>query len=245
MKEFDKIIVANWKMKLNLEESVTLAKELLTILEKGDTNDKEVVVCPNFLAIAEVAKVLDKTKIILGAQDISYPETGEFSASYLKELNCQYVIVGHSDRRALGETDELVNKKVKAVLKEKMVPIICVGETMTQRDSSQSEEVVLRQIEKATDDLDSDEYFILAYEPVWSISTSGSAKVIDAEEAAIMLTLIKDNLHKKFNNFLLLYGGSVDQKSVAEFSRIDGVSGALVGAASLKADTLIEIIKNA
>lgn len=245
MKEFSKIIVANWKMKLDLEESVTLTKELLTILEKGNTKDKEVVVCPNFLAIAEVAKVLDKTKIVLGAQDISYPETGEFSASYLKELNCQYVIVGHSDRRVLGETDELVNKKVKAVLKEKMVPIICVGETMIQRDKSQSEEVVLRQIEKATDGLNSNEYFILTYEPVWSISTSGSGKVIDAEEAARMITLIKNILYKKFSNFSLIYGGSVDQKSVAEFSNIDGVTGALVGAASLKADSLIEIIKNA
>jgi triosephosphate isomerase len=244
MKEFSKIVIANWKMKLALEESVSLAKELAIVLEKTDINDKKVVLCPNFLAIAEVAKVLDKTQIALGSQDIVYPDSGEFSAGHLKELNCQYVIVGHSDRRALGETDDLVNKKVKAVLKEKMVPVICVGETMVQRDNSQSEEVVLRQIEKATDGLDSSDYFILAYEPVWSISTSGSGKVIDAQEAARMLALIKNSLHKKFNNFLLLYGGSVDQKSVAEFSKLEGVEGVLVGAASLKADTFVELIKN-
>lgn len=233
---------------MDSEESIALAVKLVKLLAKNNIGKKEIVVCPSFLALSEVAKILKPSRISLGAQDTFYQEegafTGEVSPENLKEIGCQYVIVGHSERRAMGETDKLINKKFLAVLKEKMLPIICVGETLAERKSGQSEKVILRQINKATLGISKNQNFILAYEPVWSISTSNSGQVISVLEASKMISLIKINLSKKFTNFSLIYGGSVDKKSIVNFAKIKGVKGFLVGGASLKAKSFVELIKN-
>jgi len=245
MKKYKQTIIANWKMKLSVEESVNLALELKEKLAKEKLEDKKVVLCPSFLAIGEVAKVLAGSDIALGAQDVFYKEegafTGEVSPEHLKELGCEYVIVGHSERRAMGETDEMVNKKAKAVLEHNMIPIICVGETLEEYEAGKTKEVLDRQVAKALDNLDN-KYFILAYEPVWAISTSGSGKTITSTEAIAQIDVILKNIPDKLNNFDINYGGSVTDTTVAEFSK--KFSGSLVGGASLDAQTFVNLIKN-
>lgn len=245
MKNYRQIIIANWKMKLNLEESVSLAIELKGKLADFYLEDKKVVLCPSFLAIHDVAKVLEGSEISLGAQDVFYEKsgsfTGEVSAPDLKKLGCDYVIVGHSDRRAMGETDQTVNKKVRAILESKMIPIICVGEILSEYEKGLTKEVLIRQVKVALKDLPN-KYFILAYEPVWSISTSGSGKTIVPSEAIDKIKIIKENIPKNLKNFDIIYGGSVTDKTVSDFSK--KFSGVLVGGASLQAQSFFDTIKN-
>lgn len=243
--KYKQIIIANWKMKLDVEESVSLASDLKDKLVKESWSDKQVVLCPSFLAIHDVAKVLAGSDIALGAQDVFYEAegafTGEVSPENLKELGCEYVIVGHSERRAMGESDDMVGKKAKAVAASGMVPIICVGETLAEYEAGQTDEVLKRQVSKALDTLD-DVYFILAYEPVWSISTSGSGKVISPKDAIAKIDILKNNIPDKLTKFDIIYGGSVKEDTVSDFSQ--DFRGALVGGASLKADTFFNLIKN-
>lgn len=243
----NKFVIANWKMNLNPQQSVSLAKELKKLLEKEDWSDKIVVLCPSFLAISEVAKVLRDSNIALGAQDVFYEEegafTGEVSPENLKELNCQYVIVGHSERRAMGENDELVAKKAAAVAQHNMTPIICVGESLEERDSSLTGQVLQRQVSQALKFIEEDNYFIIAYEPVWAISTSGSGQSITAPEASKMIDIIRQAVPNKLKNFDIIYGGSVKDDTVTDFTK--DFKGALVGGASLKADIFYQLIKNA
>lgn len=245
MKKHKKIIIANWKMKLDVEKSESLADSLKQKLSQTDVMDKKVVLCPSFLAIDGVAKILKNSDIALGAQDVFYEDegafTGEISPENLKELNCEYVIVGHSERRAMGESDQLVNKKVKAVLENEMVPIICVGETLEEYQAKKTNQVLARQISNALAGIDN-KYFILAYEPVWSISTSGSGQVISPSEAIDKIKILIKNIPKGLDNFDIIYGGSVDDKTVAKFT--NDFKGALVGGASLKAEIFFNLIKN-
>lgn len=245
MKKYKKIIIANWKMKLDVEESETLAKDLKKKLSRIDLSDKRVVLCPSFLAIDGVSKVLQDSDIALGAQDVFYEEegafTGEISPEDLKELGCQYVIIGHSERRAMGETDDMVNKKIKAVLENDMVPIICVGEALKEYQAKKTDQILAKQIKAALAGIDN-KYFILAYEPVWSISTSGSGQVISAPQAKDKIKILTQNIPKGLNKFDVIYGGSVNEKTVVDFTR--DFKGALVGGASLKADIFFDLIKN-
>ncbi|MFA6307987.1 MAG: triose-phosphate isomerase [Patescibacteria group bacterium] len=240
MKKYKQTIVANWKLKLNIDEAVSLANELKEKLTKEKLIDKKVVLCPSFLTIREVAKVLKNTNIALGAQD-AFSEDQNIATSDLKTLGCEYIIVGHSDRRAMGDTDKLVNKKARAVLANNMIPIICVGETLEEYNSGKTKEVLARQVSQALDGFDN-KYFILAYEPVWSISTSGSGKVITPKEAIKQIQTILENIPDILDNFDIAYGGSVNPDTVADFSK--DFAGSLVGGASLKAQTFFDLIQN-
>lgn len=245
MKKYKQILIANWKMSLELEQAVLLAKQLKKILAKAKLKDKKVVLCPSFLAISEVSKILKGSNIAWGAQDVFYEKngafTGEISASSLKKLACDYVIVGHSERRALGETDEMINKKTKAVLENNMTPIICVGETLAEYKAGITKKVLTRQITKALKKLDN-KYFILAYEPIWAISTSGSGRVISPAEAIAQIEVLKKNIPAHLNNFDIIYGGSVKADTVANFTT--DFRGVLVGGASLQAQSFFKLIKN-
>jgi len=240
VKKYKQTIVANWKLKLNVDESVALANKLKEKLVTEDLADKKVVICPSFLTIDKVSKVLKNTNIALGAQD-AFSEDQNKSTADLKALGCEYIIVGHSDRRALGDTDETVNKKAKAVFENDMIPIICVGETLAEYNTGQTKEVLARQVSKALDGFDN-KYFILAYEPVWSISTSGSGKVITPKEAIAQIQTILENVPDILDNFDIAYGGSVNPDTVADFPK--DFKGALVGGASLKAQSFFDLIKN-
>ena len=249
MKNKKKIVIANWKMNLSLKETLALTRQIKKKINSLNLVDKQAIVCPDFLAMTEVSKVLKKTNIFLGAQDAFYEAkgafTGQVSAKNLQTIGCQYVIVGHSEKRALGENYQTINQKARAVIAEKMIPIICVGETLTERKKGQSDKVLISQIKQATVGLSKKEKFLLSYEPIWSISTSGSGQVIDSQEAARMFAVIKKVLSSRFTNYLLIYGGSVSPKTIADFSTIEGVSGVLVGGASLKADSFVQLLKNA
>lgn len=239
MKKHKQIIVANWKLKLNLNESVALAQGLKEKLAKEELKDKKVVLCPSFLNIGEVAQVLHSSDIALGAQDAVYEDT--IATSDLKKMGCEYIIVGHSDRRAMGDSDELVNKKAKAVLENNMIPIICVGESLEEYDTGKTKAVLARQVKAALKGFEN-KYFILAYEPVWSISTSGSGKTITPKEAIDQIQTILENIPDKLDNFDIAYGGSVNSDTVADFSK--DFAGSLVGGASLKAQSFFDLIKN-
>ncbi|PLX24536.1 triose-phosphate isomerase [Candidatus Parcubacteria bacterium] len=254
MKSFDKIIVANWKMQLSLDKAKEEAKEMKKLLSKAKIGEDTVaIVCPDFLAMTEVAKIFKGSDIILGAQD-TYPgdtgaHTGEVSLSNLKSLGCQYIIIGHSERRAMGESDDSINQKVKAVLEHDMVPIICVGETYDERKEEKTNFVVIHQVYEALKDvkLKEGQQIMLAYEPVWVI---GSGQVIDANEADRMSQIVRQSYidameGQNLEALSILYGGSVTPETVNRFTSLEKIKGVLVGGASLDGESFIEIVKKA
>lgn len=241
----NKIVIANWKMQLGVDESINLAKEINQWAEKEESLDNKIAICPSFLVIHDLSKFLGD-KVALGAQDVFYEKegafTGEVSPKDLTEIACKYVILGHSERRAMGETYDIINKKVSAVMEMGMTPIICVGEQLEDRDAGNTDKVLQDQVMQALKDLPNQE-FIIAYEPVWAISTSGSGQTITPEIAAEEVDKIKSSIPDNLDNYKIIYGGSVNGGTVADFTKY--FEGALVGGASLKLDKFIELIKNA
>ncbi|PIS05439.1 MAG: triose-phosphate isomerase, partial [Candidatus Buchananbacteria bacterium CG10_big_fil_rev_8_21_14_0_10_42_9] len=236
--ERKKIIIGNWKMKLNLGESVRLAKGLVKAFKKYN-RAAEVVACPSFVSLVDVAEILVKSKIQLGAQDVFWEAvgafTGEVSPQTLQEVNCRYVVLGHSERRTyLGETDQMVHQKVKAVLDHKMSPVVCVGETLEQRQEKQQDYVVIGQVTKALEGIavKPNDKITVAYEPVWVI---GSGRPVAPSEALHMHQLIRQTLIDIFpldvvqQNFRIIYGGSIDAENVSDYSSLELVDGFLVG----------------
>lgn len=245
------IIIANWKMNLSLKEREKLALDLKK--KNIASRDYDMVVCPSAVSLMQIGSILSGSNIDLGAQDVFWEEagayTGEVSPQILKDLNCKYVIVGHSERRKyLGETDEMVNKKVEASIDNGLVPILCVGETRSQRHEGQTDNVIFSQLTKALDKIDlvDGEDIVIAYEPVWAI---GSGEIVDPEEVERVLKLIKQVLRDIFpltiieNNVRMVYGGSVNTDNIDGFSQVKMLDGYLVGGASLDADKFHEIAK--
>lgn len=253
MKNFEKIIIANWKMQLSTEQSVVLAKELVAQLKDQNlASEKMLVICPDFTSLHAVGAVLEGSGIALGAQDGFYEDkgafTGQVSLQQLKHLGCEYVILGHSERRALGETDKLVNQKVAKALSLGLTPIICVGETFEQRQEGSKGEVIMRQVYEALQGISISEgqSVIIAYEPVWVI---GSGQAISGQEAAETVLMIKQSYvdvmeGENMPALNIIYGGSVDGQNIAQFTRQPNIKGALVGGASLQAASFLAVIKN-
>ncbi len=238
-------------MRLGLKESVALAKEI-----KSSARDSaEVVLCPTFTSIAEVGKVIANSPVKLGGQDCFWEGqgsyTGEVSAHQLAEIGCQYVIIGHSERRnLLCETDEIVHKKVKMAIAAGLTPIICVGETYEQRQAGAKDFTIMQQTAKAIEgvELGLNSKIVVAYEPVWVIGTGQAVSPSDASEAH---QIIKQAMFDIFdsdtvrNNFRIIYGGSVDENNVKSFTSQENIDGVLVGIASLKAKDFLGIINKA
>ena len=233
-----KTIIANWKMNVGSRESVALARGVLLAL-KGKKQLPEVVVCPPFVALGEVRKIVARSHAALGAQNVFWEETGAFtgetSTRMLVELGVSHVIVGHSERRRLfGETDEAVGKKIVAALSAGLVPIVCVGESSTDN----AKEFVTTQLRGALKGLHlrHKERILLAYEPVWAIGTGVAASPADAVSMhAFIRSLVADLLPGvKASQVSILYGGSVDGANAYAFLREDEVDGLLVGGASVK-----------
>ncbi len=244
------IILANWKMNLSVSQSIKLAKSLAKSLAKVDK--VEVVLMPSFSALASVKKVMGK-KMSLGAQNVFWKEpgafTGEESASSLKELGVRYILIGHSERRAyLKESDEMVAVKTLTALAHNLTPVICVGETFTQRQQGQKDVIITRQVEQALKAiiLKPTQEIIIAYEPVWVI---GSGHAVNPEEANHTARVIKNILLKLFppsqvnKQFRIIYGGSVNSHDVKDFVPSLLLSGVLVGGASLKAPEFTSLVK--
>jgi len=245
------IIAGNWKMYRTIDESI----ELVNLLKRSlvDIAEIEIVVCPPFTSLSDVREAIMDTNIRLGAQDCYWEKegafTGEISCAMLKSAGCAYVIIGHSERRQyFGETNETVNKKVKAALREGLKPIVCVGERLEERKANRTFDVVKDHVTNSLAGLTRDEIAktVIAYEPVWAIGTGLTATKEQAEEVH---KYIRELLKKMYdaelaNAVRIQYGGSVKPENIKELILQEDVDGALVGGASLKADQFSQIIKN-
>jgi len=246
------LIAGNWKMYKTAAQAVRLVQDLSYLIE--DLESIEVAVCPPFTALRSVSTVIeaDKLKISLGAQNVFWERegayTGEISPIMLKDLRVQYVIIGHSERRQyFQETDEMVNKKVKAALDEKLIPILCVGETLKEREDGKTNEKIRRQISEDLVGLTNEqmEKLVIAYEPIWAIGTGKSATPPDANDViryirALVGASFSIEVAKKVR---ILYGGSVTPENIAAFVGESDIDGALVGGASLDAESFARIVK--
>ena len=232
------VIAGNWKCNLRLETAHALAESLMRSLE--DVQGVEVVVCPVFLHIPSVEIALSMTNIKVGAQDVHWEDdvaaTGEVGPRQLEEL-VDFVIIGHSERRhRFGEIDEAVNKKVRSALDSSLHPIMCVGETLEERQAGRTEQVLVQQTTHGLKDIDVPDAFIIAYEPVWAIGTGTPATADDAESAIALIRGVVEDMFgaAKAESVRILYGGSVTADNVEELMSREGIDGALVGGASLK-----------
>jgi len=235
-----KIVAANWKMNKGVKETDEFFKEYGALV-KGKKITNKVIICPSFTSIAAALEWGKKNGVSIGAQNVhnaaSGTFTGEINAAMLKETGIAYVIVGHSDRRAMnGETDELVGEKVRAVVAAGMIPILCCGENLSERQKNKSEEVVKKQLLACLSGLDKSAKLIIAYEPIWAISKGdGVGPVATDEMISQMHQMIKEFVADVFVGVAppLLYGGSVNEKNAKEVGSIEGVDGFLVGGAAL------------
>jgi len=247
-----KVFVAgNWKMNLDRQAAVELASGLA---DKVNTDEVRVAVCPPFVYLLPVAEVIAGSKIELGAQDVYFQGngafTGEISTDMLKDACCKYVIVGHSERRhVIGESDELINKKLKAVIAAGLWAIFCIGEKIEQRDAGQTEQVLDQQLTAGLAGLDETQLstLVIAYEPVWAIGTGRNATPQQAQEAhSFIRRWLADKYSRALaDDMIIQYGGSVKAANAADLIGQADVDGALVGGASLKLEEFAAIISAA
>lgn len=244
-------VAGNWKMNKTPDAAAAFVREIAPELNAIDGID--IALCPPFLAIPAVAQALAGTKIGVGAQNMYYEVsgayTGEISPAMLQGL-CRYVILGHSERRALfGETDEGVNKKIKAALEHNLTPIVCVGESLAQNEAGETQSFVSGQVRAAFAGLESWQaaVCVVAYEPIWAIGTGRSATAQQAGD--IIRTSVRDVLADLFGNetaqaIRIQYGGSVTEENIGDYMRQPDIDGALVGGASLK-PSFINLVRSA
>lgn len=248
-----KYIIANWKMNLSLAETLILAKKF----KKRFIGFKEgqVVVCPSALALSAAAKIFKGGKIALGAQNVFWEEagayTGEVPPAMLYEAGCRYVILGHSERRKyLSENYEIINKKVRAVIKnEKLIPIVCIGESWEERKTERRDFVLVEQLEQTLSGVEifGEQRVIIAYEPIWAIGTGTAIEPAEAEYAHKIIKLALNDImgmRLATKNFSVIYGGSINSKNVKSFANLENMDGLLVGGASLKAEEFFKVAKS-
>jgi triosephosphate isomerase len=228
-------------------EAERLVLEMLERLDRIEGVEK--VLCPPFVSLVGISMMIENSSIKLGAQNMYFEGkgayTGEVSPLMLREL-CEFVILGHSERRRyFGESDEIVNKKVRAALASKLKPILCVGERLEENEAGKTQEVINRQMRGALNGIEPVHDLVIAYEPVWAI---GTGKAASGKQAAATIQSIRDIVKKLWNESMaqdlrILYGGSVTSANVAEFVSLPDIDGALVGGASLKADEFVAIVE--
>ncbi len=243
------IIAGNWKMNTTLSEAIALVEEMGERLDRIDGVDK--VICPPFISLSAVKELVGGFSIRLGAQNIYFEEkgayTGEVSPLMLVEL-CEFVILGHSERRHyFQESDDLINKKVKAALKAGLKPIICVGERLEENEAGKTREVVTRQVRAALEGISSPDEMVIAYEPVWAI---GTGRASTPEQANDTIAIIRSIIAELYGEVIargvrIQYGGSVTGENIAGFIAEPEIDGALVGGASLKAVEFLSIVEQA
>ena len=248
------IIAANWKMHKTHLEAIRDVQKLSYLLDRSDADRVEVVICPAFTALRAVQTLIDSDRLPygLGAQNVHQEEkgafTGEVSPPMLQALKCGYVIVGHSERRQLfGETDEVVNRKVRSVFSHAMVPILCVGESLGEREAGATEEKVAGQVRRDLQGVASEDAsrLVIAYEPIWAIGTGRNAEPADAGH---VVGLIRDTLSSSYSKEVadavrVQYGGSVKAGNIRDFMAHPEIDGALVGGASLDPEEFALIVK--
>jgi triosephosphate isomerase len=248
------IVAANWKMHKTHLEAIQAVQKLSYLLDRDDADRVEVVVCPPFTALRSIETLIDSDRLPygLGAQDVHFEDqgafTGEVSPGMLEALRVSYVIVGHSERRELfGETDGTVNRKVRAVFAHAMTPILCVGETLGERDAGLTEDKVKGQVERDLEGVSPEDAakLVVAYEPIWAIGTGRNALPSDAGQ---VVGLIRETIGARYSADLaagirIQYGGSVKPGNIRDFMAHPEIDGALVGGASLDPEEFALIVK--
>jgi len=247
-------VAGNWKMNTDTHTSVDLSKRIATGSSEVAGHSVTIAVCPPFTYLQSVTKALSASHIAVGAQDVYFESngafTGEISTSMLKDIGCTYILCGHSERRhVIGETDELINKKAAAAIAGGLLPILCIGELLAERDADQTGQVITRQLKSNLAGLSAEKVsaVTIAYEPVWAIGTGRTATPQQAQEAH---SFIRELIAQMYDEELaeeirILYGGSVKPDSAESLMRQNDVDGLLVGGASLKADDFLAIIQAA
>ena len=246
-----KVIAGNWKMNLNLQESISLISGIKNGLGTPSSN-VEVIICPPYTSLETASTLVKNSPVKLGAQNMCFEEsgayTGEISAVMLKSVGCEYVILGHSERRTIfGETDATINKKIHKALASGLLPIFCIGETLEEREKGITFDVVKRQVVEGLKNIDAENMkkIIVAYEPVWAI---GTGKVASKEQAEEVHAFTRKELTALYSSevaeqIIIQYGGSVKPDNAVELLSQSNIDGALVGGACLKADLFLGIIK--
>ncbi|MEG1547357.1 MAG: triose-phosphate isomerase [Clostridia bacterium] len=242
------IIAGNWKMNMTPDEAKKLMDELIPLLAGAKC---DVVVCPPFVDLDIVLTMTKGSNIMVGAQNVHWAEkgayTGEISAAMLKSIGVTYAIIGHSERREyFGETDETVNARAKAAIDGGIIPIICVGESLAQREANETERVVMRQVEKALSGISAQQVarLVIAYEPIWAIGTGKTASSEQANETVGVIRSCVLALYgeQTAQSVRIQYGGSMNPKNAAELMAMDEIDGGLIGGASLKAADFSKVV---
>ncbi len=243
------VIAGNWKMHKTISETAQFINELLPNLQVE--KEMDIIICPPFTSLETAVNLCKNTQIKVAAQNMHWEDkgafTGEISPSMLGEMGVEYCIIGHSERRQyFAESDETVNKKVKAAILQKIIPIVCIGETLEEREAGKTINVVETQVKKALQDLDSLQVanLILAYEPIWAIGTGKTASAADAQE---VIGKIRERVDLEFGKeaaekIRIQYGGSVKPENIKELMQEKDIDGALVGGASLDPDSFMKLI---
>lgn len=248
------LMAGNWKMNLNHLEAIAVAQKLVYSLDDKDYDAVDVAIIPPFTDIRSIQTLIDgdRLRLTYGAQDLS-PEasgafTGDIAGSMLHKLGCTFVLIGHSERRAIhGESDSLINRKIKAALANEIIPIFCVGEELAIRESGAHVSHVIRQVRAGLEGFTKPELkkIVIAYEPVWAIGTGKVATPEDAQEVCAAIREEIENIGSAeiASNMRILYGGSVKSSNIAEIMKKSDVDGALIGGASLDPEELAKIVK--
>ncbi|HQJ74525.1 MAG TPA: triose-phosphate isomerase [Bacteroidota bacterium] len=245
-----KVIAGNWKMYKDVNESIEFVKEL--VLKQNNIPDNvDVIICTPFTSLYAVSQIVKDSKIMLGAQNMFYEDlgayTGEISPLMLKSTGCKYVILGHSERRTyFGETDDIVNKKVKKAIEKDLTPIMCIGETLQERESGITNQIVEKQVRGGLNGLSPEEIskIIIAYEPVWAIGTGKTATPAQAQDVHKFIRdlISKISNDKVASNLIIQYGGSMKPENAKELLSQPDIDGGLIGGACLKVDSFYGII---
>lgn len=245
------VIAGNWKMNKDLSEAVKLISEIKSNIA-GKPENTDVIIFPPYISLETAFTLIKNSEIKLGAQNMHHESSGAFtaeiSAPMLKSVGCEYVILGHSERRSIfGETDELINIKLKKAFAEELKPVFCIGETLEQREAGTMQSVIKNQVVKGLSEIpESDiQNLIIAYEPVWAIGTGKTATPEQAEEVHLFIRNLIAELYsaETADNLVIQYGGSVKPSNAKSLLSQSNIDGALIGGACLNADSFVEVIK--
>lgn len=247
-----KLIAGNWKMNLTIPQSVNLSEQIKNGIKDFKLNNTEILICPTFVSLYPVFEIIKNSGIKSGGQNMYFENegayTGEISAEMLKSAGCEFVILGHSERRKIfNESDKLINKKVIKAVESGLTAILCVGETLDERETGKQNEVVKSQIEQGLSGITSDKlkYIVIAYEPVWAIGTGKNATPEEANEMHKYIRKLISDLYDKnaSEEMKILYGGSLNDKNCKDLLSQTDIDGGLIGGASLKSESFLKIIE--
>lgn len=244
------LIAGNWKMNMLRHEASELTQNIISGVS-GLTHEIDILLAPPYTSLDIVRELINNTEIKLSAQDVFWEDrgayTGEISPAMLIDAGCEWTIIGHSERRGiLGETDSVVKKKIKASLDDGLNVIVCVGETLEQREDGKTIDIVTSQVQSALKDLELDDVarFVIAYEPIWAIGTGKNATPEEAEHVHATIREITGNIFGQDSELLrIIYGGSVNVDNIEELINMDNIDGALIGGAGLNAESFVSIVK--